>query len=67
MTNEKTRVILHAEDEPAHATIIRLAFQRYVGDVQLMQVEDGHVALDYLHRRRIYKDPGRDFPVMQDF
>jgi CheY-like chemotaxis protein len=57
MTNEKARVILHAEDEPAHAAIVRIALQRNVDDVQLRQVEDGRAALDYLYRRGVYKDP----------
>lgn len=57
MTSEKTRVILHAEDEPAHAAIVRVALQRNVGDVQLRQVDDGRAALDYLYRRRPYEDP----------
>lgn len=57
MTNEKTRVILHAEDEPAHAAIVRIALQRNVGDVQLKQVDDGKAALDYLYRRGSYEDP----------
>ncbi|MCA1796733.1 MAG: response regulator [Geobacteraceae bacterium] len=57
MTNEKTRVILHAEDEPAHAAIVRIALQRNVGDVHLRQVGDGKAALDYLYRRGSYEDP----------
>ncbi len=57
MTGEKNKVILHADDEPAHAVIIRMAFQRNVGNVQLIQVEDGKVTLDYLYRRGIYEDP----------
>ncbi len=57
MTNEKARVILHAEDEPAHAAIVRIALQRNVDDVQLRQVEDGRAALDYLYRRGAFNDP----------
>jgi CheY-like chemotaxis protein len=57
MTCNKNQIILHAEDEPAHAAIIRLAFERHVGDVQLMQVDDGKVALDYLYRRKAYVEP----------
>jgi len=57
MTNEKTKVILHAEDEPAHAAIVRMALQRNFGDVQLCQVNDGRAALDYLCRRGPYADP----------
>jgi len=57
MTSEKNKVILHVEDEPAHATIIRIALQRNLGDINLMQVEDGGIALDYLYRRGPYADP----------
>lgn len=57
MTCKKKQIILHAEDEPAHAAIIRLAFQRHVGHAQLMQVDDGTVALDYLYRREAYIEP----------
>lgn len=57
MTNEKTKVILHAEDEPAHAAIVRIALQRNFGDVHLRQVDGGKAALDYLYRRGSYEDP----------
>ncbi len=56
MTSEKARVILHAEDEPAHASLVRIALQRNFGDVQLRQVDDGRAALDYLYRRGAYGD-----------
>ncbi len=56
MTSEKTRVILHAEDEPAHTAIVRKAFQLSVANVQLRQVGDGRSALDYLYRREDYED-----------
>jgi len=57
MTSEKTKVILHAEDEPAHAAIVRKALQLSVANVQLRQVGDGRAALDYLYRRGSYEDP----------
>lgn len=57
MTNAKTRIILHAEDEPAHAAIVRIALQRNVSDVQLRQVNDGRAVLDYLYRRGSYEVP----------
>lgn len=56
MTNKKTRVILHAEDDPAHATIVEIALQRILGDVLLRQVDDGRAALDYLYRRGSFKN-----------
>jgi CheY-like chemotaxis protein len=57
MTSEKTRVILHAEDEPAHAAIVRKALQLSVANVQLRQVADGRAALDYLYRCGTCEDP----------
>ena len=57
MTTEKNKVILHAEDEPAHAAIVRKALQLSVANVQLRQVSDGRAALEYLYRRESYKDP----------
>ncbi|MFO7813504.1 MAG: response regulator [Pelovirga sp.] len=56
MTSAVTKVILHAEDEPAHAAIVRKAFQLNVSEVELRQVEDGKAALDYLYRRGFYED-----------
>ena len=56
MTGEKTKVLLHAEDDAAHAAIVRLAIQRSLENVQLMQVDDGKAALDYLYRRGSYQD-----------
>ena len=57
MTSEKMKVILHAEDEPAHASIVRKALQCNFDDVQLRQVIDGRAALDYLYRRGSHEDP----------
>jgi len=50
MTSEKNKVILHVEDEPAHATIIRIAFQCNLGDINLMQVEDGTTAINIVQQ-----------------
>ena len=57
MTSEKNKVILHAEDEPAHAAIVRKALQLNASDVELRHVEDGRAALDYLYRRGPYAEP----------
>jgi CheY-like chemotaxis protein len=59
MTNKKTKIILHAEDEPAHAAIVRKALQLNVSEVELRHVEDGRAALDYLYRRSLYEDPAK--------
>ena len=57
MTRETTKLILHAEDEPAHAAIIRMIIEQSSINVQLKQVADGKDALDYLYRRGLYEDP----------
>lgn len=54
---EKTKFILHAEDDPAHAAIIRMAIERSDLMVRLKQVEDGKEALDYLYRRESFANP----------
>jgi CheY-like chemotaxis protein len=50
-------VILLAEDDPAHAEIVRrnLESSRIIN--QLQHVSDGQEALDYLYRRNVYSDP----------
>src|SRR6056297_2031647 len=57
MTRETAKIILHVEDEPAHATIVRMAIQRHFSDVRLRQIDDGKGALDYLYQRGSYEDP----------
>ncbi len=56
MTEAKTKIILHAEDDPAHAAIIRMVIERSTCKAQLKQVVDGKVALDYLYRRESFTD-----------
>ncbi|MFO7813334.1 MAG: response regulator [Pelovirga sp.] len=56
MTNAVTKLILHAEDDPSHAAIVRRSIQRNFPDVQLMQVGDGKTALDYLYNSGSYAD-----------
>lgn len=57
MTGKKTKIILHAEDDPAHAAIIRMVIELSAVTIQLMQVEDGKEALDYLYRQESFADP----------
>ena len=54
---EQIKVILHAEDEPAHAAIVRMAIQRNIANIELRQVDNGKAALDYLWRREDYQEP----------
>jgi two-component system, response regulator len=53
---EKQFLILHVEDEPAHAEIVRRALESF--PCQIQQVEDGQQALDYLYHLRDYQVPG---------
>lgn len=50
-------VILHVEDEPAHATVVRRIFEDFRIANRLMQVSDGQQALDYLERSGAFSDP----------
>lgn len=50
-------VILLAEDEPAHAEIVRRTMEHSRIANRLEHVEDGQQALDYLHRRGRFHDP----------
>lgn len=57
MTGNMHKTILHAEDDPAHAAIIRMVIERSTRKVQLKQVGDGKEALDYLYRRESFVNP----------
>ena len=61
MTAEKPLVILHAEDEPAHAEMVRYTLEQLPGDIRVEQVKDGRQALDYLYQRGGY-DGSTDAP-----
>jgi CheY-like chemotaxis protein len=50
-------VILLAEDEPAHAEIIRRSIESLRVLNHMVHVEDGQQALDYLYRRGCFADP----------
>jgi CheY-like chemotaxis protein len=50
-------VILLAEDEPAHAEIIRRTMENLRVLNHMVHVEDGQQALDYLYRRGRFADP----------
>lgn len=50
-------VILHVEDEPAHAVFVRRIFEDFRIANQLKHVADGQAALDYLFRRGEFSDP----------
>jgi CheY-like chemotaxis protein len=55
MTAEKPIVILHAEDNPAHAEMVCRALKRTQITVRMEHVEDGRQALDYLYQRGRYE------------
>jgi CheY-like chemotaxis protein len=50
-------VILHVEDEPAHATVVQRIFEDFRIANRLMQVSDGQAALDYLQRSGEFSAP----------
>lgn len=52
-------VILLAEDDAAHAEIVRRNMERSRVANKLEHVADGQDALDYLYRRHAYSDPER--------
>lgn len=50
-------VILLAEDDPAHAEIVRRNMENSRIANRLERVADGQAALDYLYRRGAFSDP----------
>lgn len=50
-------VILLVEDDPAHAEIVRRNFENFRIANQLVHVEDGQAALDYLFHQGKYSNP----------
>jgi CheY-like chemotaxis protein len=57
--NGEPIVILLAEDDPAHAEIVRRNMESSRIANKLEHVTDGQEALDYLYRRHAYSDPAR--------
>jgi CheY-like chemotaxis protein len=57
--NGEPIVILLAEDDPAHAEIVRRNMENSRIANRLEHVTDGQQALDYLYRRNGFSDPAR--------
>lgn len=57
--NGEPIVILLAEDDPAHAEIVRRNMEDSRIANRLEHVKDGQEALDYLYRRNGFGDPAR--------
>ncbi len=61
MTEEREEaaplIILHVEDDPAHAELLREGFRGHRLAHEIYHVTTGHKALDYLLRRGDYQDP----------
>jgi len=57
--NGEPIVILLAEDDPAHAEIVRRNLENARIANRLVHVSDGQEALDYLYRRGPFADPKR--------
>ena len=52
-------VILLAEDDPAHAEIVRRNLENSRIANRMEHVADGQIALDYLYQRGAFSDPDR--------
>ena len=50
-------VILHIEDDPDHAELVRRSFESHRVANRLILVTDGEAALNYLFRREEHTDP----------
>ncbi len=50
-------VILHVEDDPAHAELVRRGFEAHRIANEIRHVATADAALDYLFRRASYSDP----------
>ena len=57
--NGEPIVILLAEDDPAHAEIVRRNMDNFRIANRLEHVTDGQKALDYLYRRNGFSDPAK--------
>ena len=49
--------ILHVEDDPAHADLVRFGFAEHHLENEIHHVDTGPRALDYLFRREEFSDP----------
>lgn len=49
-------VILHVEDNPSHAELVKRSFDEHRVANKIYLVRDGEAALDYLHQRGEYAD-----------
>ncbi len=57
MSTVQPFLILHVEDDPAHAVIVRRNLAGTQGGTRLNLVKDGRAALDYLFRQGVFCDP----------
>jgi len=48
--------ILLIEDEPEHRIITRLVLEKKLGEVNIIELEDGLQAIDYMHSRGLYRN-----------
>lgn len=51
------KLILHVEDEVAHALLVKLALERLAIPFEVKHLLDGEAALDYLFRQGVYSNP----------
>ncbi|HEX9187501.1 MAG TPA: response regulator, partial [Vicinamibacteria bacterium] len=58
--------VLLVEDDPDHAELVRRGLEEYGSKLELVHVEDGEAALDYLRARESRDAPGRPHLILLD-
>ena len=64
--NEKTVMIMMADDDPDDRLLVREAFEENRLANPLMTVEDGEELMNYLHRRSGYENAARPSLILLD-
>lgn len=63
---DTVKIVLHVEDEPAHAEMTRLVIEDLNLNCRVEHVADGQQALDYLCQRSRYQQAARPDLVLLD-
>jgi len=58
--------VLLVEDDPDHAELVRRGLEDYGSRLDIVHLEDGETALDYLHARESRDAPGRPHLILLD-
>lgn len=65
-TEEGRLRVLLVEDDPDHAELVRRGLEDYGSKLELVHVEDGEAALEYLRARESRGSPGRPHLILLD-